>query len=219
MAVMISGFSMPSKCEQCRLENYDPKTTVAICSVTGCGVGWCRKESRPNSCPLAETAFEVTECCPHCGSEVTLMWDVESMGYKTFCPVCGNRLMLCDECQHSAKPRSCDYSSESDTCRHNPRALDIRVDTPLGAILARENSDPAHPGVWLDLRRADVACDMTLALVEFSDDESGFPEGEQHIVTRVWGEASRDDYTTKVIHGGIEDFFRMEECEQLKGEC
>ena len=43
--------------------------------------------------------YEVTEWCPHCESEITMTWDVESMGYKAFCPVCGERLMLCDMCQ------------------------------------------------------------------------------------------------------------------------
>ena len=41
--------------------------------------------------------FEVTEWCPHCESEITMTWDVQSMGYKAFCPVCGERLMHCDE--------------------------------------------------------------------------------------------------------------------------
>ena len=36
-----------------------------------------------------------------------------------FCPYCGKRLMLCDECRHSGCG-PCDYDSEADTCRHNP---------------------------------------------------------------------------------------------------
>lgn len=65
----------------------------------------------------------VTEICPHCESEVTLEWDVEERGYKAFCPVCGGRLMLCDECQHRGPggehTGDCDYNSETDTCRFN----------------------------------------------------------------------------------------------------
>lgn len=34
-------------------------------------------------------SYEVTEWCPHCESEITMTWDVASMGYKAFCPVCG----------------------------------------------------------------------------------------------------------------------------------
>ena len=65
--------------------------------------------------------YEVTEWCPHCESEITMTWDVQSMGYKAFCPVCGERLMLCDECQHSGPNGEytdrCNYDSKTDT-RH-----------------------------------------------------------------------------------------------------
>lgn len=43
----------------------------------------------------------VVEVCPHCDSENEIVWDVETMGYKAYCPVCGKQMMLCDECIHS----------------------------------------------------------------------------------------------------------------------
>ena len=63
--------------------------------------------------------YMVTEWCPHCENEVEMRWDVETFGYKAFCPVCGKRLMLCDECRHSGEG-SCDYDNKTDSCRHNP---------------------------------------------------------------------------------------------------
>lgn len=42
----------------------------------------------------------VTEVCPHCENEIEMVWNVNDRGYKAFCPVCGQRLMLCDECAH-----------------------------------------------------------------------------------------------------------------------
>lgn len=60
----------------------------------------------------------VTEVCPHCESEIEMRWDTDSRGFKAFCPVCGERLMLCDECRH-AGVGPCDYDSKSDTCRFN----------------------------------------------------------------------------------------------------
>ena len=72
----------------------------------------------PTLTPL-NWARTVTEFCPHCENEITMMWDVETRGYKAYCPVCGGRLMLCDECFHGEPGYSCDYSSETDTCRHN----------------------------------------------------------------------------------------------------
>ena len=64
----------------------------------------------------------VTEVCPNCDAEVKLRWDVKKDGYKAFCPHCGARLMLCDECQHrpgGGCTGDCDYDSNTDTCRFN----------------------------------------------------------------------------------------------------
>ena len=66
----------------------------------------------------------VTEVCPYCESEIEMRWSVKDLGYKATCPVCGNRLMLCDECRprgpgREPVPGGCDYDSESDTCKFN----------------------------------------------------------------------------------------------------
>lgn len=65
---------------------------------------------------------EVTEMCPYCDREVTLLWDVKADGYKAICPFCGKRLMLCDECNHPNGEYcgKCDYNRETDSCKHNP---------------------------------------------------------------------------------------------------
>lgn len=65
-----------------------------------------------------EESAEVTELCPHCESEVTLHWDVKDRGYKAYCPVCGERLMLCSACHDDGY--GCDYDTETDGCRGNP---------------------------------------------------------------------------------------------------
>lgn len=65
----------------------------------------------------------VSECCPHCETEIEMRWDVKTMGFKAFCPVCGKRLMLCDECQHrgdGSYEGDCDYCDETDSCMFNP---------------------------------------------------------------------------------------------------
>ena len=68
--------------------------------------------------------YMVVETCPHCESEIEMRWDTESRGYKAFCPVCGERLMLCDECQHSGPDGEytgkCDFCTETDSCYRNP---------------------------------------------------------------------------------------------------
>ena len=87
---------------------------------------------------------------------------------------------------------------------------EMRVETPLGAIMVRTTGDPEHPGVWIDLRRRDADCDLTLCLVEFSVDDADYAEGEPHIITRVWNDARNTDYTDRIVHEGIEEYFREE---------
>lgn len=70
---------------------------------------------------LEDRSFTVTEWCPHCESEIEMTWNVEDRGYKAFCPVCGKRLMLCDECQHADDALPCDYDRETDSCRFNQK--------------------------------------------------------------------------------------------------
>jgi len=68
----------------------------------------------------AREAPVVFETCPNCANDVSMFWNVDTDGYKAYCPYCGERLMLCDECRHSEKD-VCNYSTETDSCRHNRR--------------------------------------------------------------------------------------------------
>lgn len=67
-----------------------------------------------DKCSVKEDKQEklVTEFCPECNTENTLVWDVEEDGYVAYCPHCGARMMLCDECQHADDaPETCDCSN------------------------------------------------------------------------------------------------------------
>ena len=71
---------------------------------------------------LSEKAWNntVTEYCSECETEIEMVWDVGQRGYKAYCPVCGKRLMLCDECQHRGGGNftdDCDWDGTTDTCR------------------------------------------------------------------------------------------------------
>ena len=79
------------------------------------------KQNKQPALTQPNEPLTVTEVCPHCESEITMEWDVKTRGHKAFCPVCGNRLMLCDECQHGEPGHICDYDSNKDTCRFNRR--------------------------------------------------------------------------------------------------
>lgn len=58
----------------------------------------------------------VSELCPHCENEVTFDWNIAKRGYVAFCPICGNRLLLCDSCVHE-EIGGCDYNKDCDACR------------------------------------------------------------------------------------------------------
>ena len=67
----------------------------------------------------------VTEFCPNCETEIEMCWNVKVLGYKAYCPVCGERLMLCDECRHPNGEfcDNCDYDSKTDSCKYNRKMV------------------------------------------------------------------------------------------------
>lgn len=60
---------------------------------------------------VLEDGYIVEWCC-HCESQIVMLWNPERDGLSAFCPVCGNRMMLCDSCQGE-----CDYNYGNDTCK------------------------------------------------------------------------------------------------------
>jgi len=74
--------------------------------------------------------------------------------------------------------------------------------TPLGTLNAYESTDPAHPGIYVDLVHLETGEEIPLALVEYcgsSDQDTDLPEKEG-IVTRVWGDSGKEDYTDRISH-------------------
>lgn len=65
----------------------------------------------------------VTEYCSTCETEITVRWNPRKDGYMIYCPSCGERLMLCDECQRrntgNVFAGDCDYDFNTDSCRFN----------------------------------------------------------------------------------------------------
>lgn len=72
--------------------------------------------------------YIVNEVCPHCENEIEMYWNTDTLGFRAFCPVCGGRLMLCDECMHT-KHGDCDYDSATDRCKFNALGKIVNVDT------------------------------------------------------------------------------------------
>lgn len=47
---------------------------------------------------MRRTYFEVTECCPQCGEEITTRVEVGTIKLN-YCPYCGEQdVLLCSEC-------------------------------------------------------------------------------------------------------------------------
>ena len=78
------------------------------------------KKLPPNCAEIKQDIKTVTEFCPSCEHEAEIVWNTEQDGFKAFCPYCGGRLMLCDECRHRDGEPDCDYNGKTDSCRYNP---------------------------------------------------------------------------------------------------
>lgn len=65
--------------------------------------------------------YEVVEVCPECGAENVMTWDVEKEGYVAYCPHCGSKMMLCDECIHSDDAPTCDWNPCNGCCREREK--------------------------------------------------------------------------------------------------
>lgn len=88
------------------------------------------------------------------------------------------------------------------------------VETKLGTLVAYPSKDPAHPGIYIDLKRNGVPYSALIALIEYTDDDGDPETGEicpAEIVSRTWGDAMADEYTDKVSVKNIEKFFTEEE--------
>lgn len=77
--------------------------------------------------PNLDRTYTVNEVCPHCESEIEMTWNTDTQGFKAFCPVCGGRLMLCDECMHT-QTGDCDYDGATDRCKFNPGGKIVSMD-------------------------------------------------------------------------------------------
>lgn len=88
------------------------------------------------------------------------------------------------------------------------------VETKLGTLVAYPSKDPAHPGIYIDLKRDGISYAALIALVEYTDDDGDPETGETRpaeIVSRTWGDAMADEYTDKVSVKNIKKFFTEEE--------
>lgn len=142
-----------------------------------------------------DRTYIVTETCPHCENEIVMRWDTDKQGFKAFCPVCGKRLMLCDECMHKTGEciNDCDYNSITDTCKFNkPQEVGSREKKIWARIGMSLTVSDEEYNILKELAEewktyADDNLDVSYSDLELCDAmvkqfiERGVPEGDSYI--------------------------------------
>jgi hypothetical protein len=152
------------------------------------------------SVPPADRTYIVTEVCPHCENEIEMRWDTDAYGFKAFCPVCGKRLMLCDECRHIPGGAGiCDYSSQTDTCRRNPESTAELIHHDMQTLEAR---DAALQQLWYALADVPVEPDTDQTEAPFLH----FPAGTDREDIWHWFDERHSKGVAYLLYGGAEDY-------------
>ena len=81
----------------------------------------------------------------------------------------------------------------------------MKVKTVLGEIISSESNGGVNEGkgVWIELYRPDALTSMTIAFIEIDETSN-----ETKLVTRVWSDGMNCDYTDKIVHKNVEEFFK-----------
>lgn len=142
-------------------------------------------------------AYIVTELCPHCMSEVEMVWNTEVDGFKAVCPHCGKQLTLCDECRHSGTG-NCDYDKTTDSCRHNKSAETAgrKLWMRLGVTLHITDSE-ASAIMGEDKHNSTLTLRSILCAGRFEPDGDSYIPGESIVSYNA-------DYKTKYDDGDID---------------
>ena len=88
----------------------------------------------------------VCEFCPECETEIEMRWNVKQDGYQAYCPHCGNRLMLCDECTHADDGLdNCDYDAETDRCHRQKQICYTHENGYTGILYGKSSLSVRNP--------------------------------------------------------------------------
>lgn len=97
---------------------------------------------------------------------------------------------------------------EETVCIDMEEKKQIIVETPLGSLVIYQSGDPEYPGVYIDLRREGCGLDAPLAMVEYTATEVDLETPS--VITRTWDDVRQEGHQTRVVHSGIEEYFREE---------
>lgn len=167
--------------------------------------------------------------CPHCGKplmlcdECTHAPDYRKCNWSDCdgCYRCTKDQKPADQTVQASKPAQADQESPVEAPKpaqtdREPQAESprLRMETPLGTLVARCATDPDYPGIELELVRPSCEAGMPVALVEFcsaGNADTDLPEIAPELITRVWGDALNEEYTERVVHDHIAEFFKKDE--------
>lgn len=92
----------------------------------------------------------------------------------------------------------------------------IKVQTPMGELIAKAGTDPMYPGIALDFIKKGQTVETPVALLE-CDKNSENPDGSIRLL--VWGDKKQEDYTDKFIMLSSEEpiFTILENCLSING--
>lgn len=80
----------------------------------------------------------------------------------------------------------------------------VTVETPYGTLIATSaKGEPEYPGIYIDLQKPGCDSDLQLALVESTPTEN--------LISRVWGNALNEEYTHRVVHENVDEYFEPEQ--------
>lgn len=101
------------------------------------------------------------------------------------------------------------YAGAECECKAWP---ELHIDTPIGNLHVYKSFDPDHPGVYIDLQKEGIPYNAPLVSLEFTHTEH--PECQDPdvarngiLVCRIWGDVDKENFSSKVIFSGIDEFF------------
>ena len=94
----------------------------------------------------------------------------------------------------------------------------VRLERLFNSVVIKAGDDPKHPGIYIDLHHPNDDYDIPLVLVEFSADDADNPSGEPRIASYICGDSAIEDYTNRVVHQNIEEYFRTEDVSEHQSD-
>lgn len=120
---------------------------------------------------------EVTELCPHCDSEVTLIWNLEEDGYQIHCPRCGAKIMLCSMCPMQYRCDWCRNSAGYEHCSMMDKFFKVEVvQTSRKTVFAKAaDREEAEEKAYELCSRMDIEYEDETINVTVDSDYTGYP--------------------------------------------